>query len=48
MSNHNDDDQRANPLEGSPGGPLTGVTVIDLSHVYINLPIIDAMDAAIR
>jgi len=34
MSNHNDDDQRANPLEGSPGGPLTGVTVIDLSHVY--------------
>jgi len=34
MSNHNDDDQRVNPLEGSPGGPLTGVTVIDLSHVY--------------
>ncbi len=34
MSSHNDDDRDAGKLRAGPGGPLSGITVIDLSHVY--------------
>jgi CoA:oxalate CoA-transferase len=34
MSNRSDDDHSAILPEGSPNGPLAGITVIDLSHVY--------------
>jgi CoA:oxalate CoA-transferase len=34
MSIHSDDDPKTIQSEGNPSGPLTGITVIDLSHVY--------------
>jgi CoA:oxalate CoA-transferase len=34
MSNHDDDDQADIPPAGTSNGPLAGITVIDLSHVY--------------